>query len=775
MTPIDDDELRSMLEARGDRHAIDLRAVAARARQDAIAAPRGRRRTVGFRAALAGLGSVAAVALVLVLALVPLSLRPTASAEPSAAAPSEGSSPTPAAPTPSDEIEPAPVEALTPQDLADWLAAAGPDAVGRVVLLDGELIRDPSVDCFGVTNALDCVPIVVRAAPFSIVVEPVGDIGPGPWDGSAPVSGILALRATDRTWEGTTPVMEFLGVVQTGNPRSCGKAADCRDRPGWTVSDLISLDPPDGPDWFLVVGWLVRTSAHPCPSPADPYSCPTSDVLTPERIQPTGADGSSELPAGALRLPSGAYDQFALSPEREGEGVVPRAGAYLVQRVLVPPCGRNEDCFVGPEHRRWVMHARVDPIAATSSPSPTQAPDTDHYPGGVPRMIQGEPVLIGLDAQANARDVSDDTPFLVGGWFDSHILNVCSGGPGNDPNPLASRACPRYTVDGLPGRPFYPDGTVLPDGDGAIVLRVHTHDPSAETCDADTIDECRRRVVVEGVAWFGADVMPVGPLGPREAISRATGVFVMEWRPEGAASQTAIEDDVFTVPIACPSPWPTLVFSIHGDPRYGLVAVFPETAAREAFQAATAPEAAGDCLASPIGRPADPRWVSHENVLALTYGDAAFAERLALELVGHDPGRPALPMTEPEVDRGLETVTDYLLARSSGQLDHAWGERLGDEDYLGWTEDVFRRYAADALVGRIEALDDEPTVARVGAAGAAAVRDPGVARARIYRVTYPNATDPALAMEEFLVIQVPESEFRDWQLIRIAGEPYPAP
>ena len=28
-------------------------------------------------------------------------------------------------------------------------------------------------------------------------------------------------------------------------------------------------------------------------------------------------------------------------------------------------------------------------------------------------------------------------------------------------------------------------------------------------------------------------------------------------------------------------------------------------------------------------------------------------------------------------------------------------------------------------------------------------------------------------MEEFLVIQMPESLFREWQLIRIAGQPYP--
>jgi hypothetical protein len=41
------------------------------------------------------------------------------------------------------------------------------------------------------------------------------------------------------------------------------------------------------------------------------------------------------------------------------------------------------------------------------------------------------------------------------------------------------------------------------------------------------------------------------------------------------------------------------------------------------------------------------------------------------------------------------------------------------------------------------------------------------------RVTYDRATDPALATEEYLVIHVPDSEYRDWTMVRIAGEPYP--
>lgn len=37
------------------------------------------------------------------------------------------------------------------------------------------------------------------------------------------------------------------------------------------------------------------------------------------------------------------------------------------------------------------------------------------------------------------------------------------------------------------------------------------------------------------------------------------------------------------------------------------------------------------------------------------------------------------------------------------------------------------------------------------------------------RVTHDGATDPSLAVEEFVVIQTPDSEFRDWQLIQLGA------
>lgn len=460
------------------------------------------------------------------------------------------------------------------------------------------------------------------------------------------------------------------------------------------------------------------------------------------------------------------------------------AAIALALLVVVVPLSLRPAASAAPS-----THASPQVGPSAGAPTPTQSPaaGVDRYPGGIPRVIDGEPVLIGLDAQARWRDAIDATPFLVGGWFDSQFLAICSGGIGPaDPHPLAARGCPRYDVDGMPGRPIYPEPFVMPEGDGPIVLRVHTRDPGAATCTAVYIDECSRRVVVEAVAWFGDASTAAAPLGPRRAISRATSVFVMEsrHRPDG---EYAVEEDVFTVPLACPAPWPLLLFSIHGDPRYGLIAAFPDPRARERFQGSIEPEAAVECLRPLIERPAEPRWVGHHNVLVLAYADDAFAARLASVLQGPQPDQKALPMTEPELDRSLETVSDYLVSRAAGSLDHAWGERLihpifedpgGPRDvvadaYGAWMADVFRRRAADALVGRIEALDDEPTQARIGPTAWRVVQESDVTRSRIFRVTYPAAADPALAIEEFLVIQMPQSLFREWQLIRIAGEPYP--
>ena len=445
------------------------------------------------------------------------------------------------------------------------------------------------------------------------------------------------------------------------------------------------------------------------------------------------------------------------------------------------PGGRSSDAST----RRHFAQP-VPPPEPTPLPTPqgSLAPAAaERQPGGFPTTIDGEPVYVGIDAEAHWHAATDDTSFLVGGWYDSHRLAGCSPPIGQyGLGPLEARLCARFVVDGLPGSPLYPAGFVMPDGDGPVVLRVHTRDPGAASCTPDGRAYCLERTLVESVAWFGDAGTVAARSARRSPGSMATSVFVTEWRPMAGGEQMAVSEDVFTVPMACPAgltsvtPWPTFLFSIHGDPRYGMVAVFPDTAARERFEASTDPQVGAKCLDLVIERPAPARWVGHENMLVLLFADDAFATRLADVLA--NPGRPqkALSLTDPGFDRTLGTATDYLIARANGELDHAWGNRLidplGGDGYPAWYADVLRRQAADALIGRIEVLDETPTETRVGSKVWARLRQAGVTGSRIVRVTYDHATDPALATEDYLVVHMPASEFHDWQLIRISGAPY---
>jgi hypothetical protein len=408
-----------------------------------------------------------------------------------------------------------------------------------------------------------------------------------------------------------------------------------------------------------------------------------------------------------------------------------------------------------------------------SAPPP---PAGDRLPGGFPTEIAGEPVFVGVDALGRWRAATDDRSFLVGGWYDSHALRTCSNPVGQAGlDPLEQRGCPGVAVAGLPGDALFRDGLVMPDGAGPIVLRLHTRDAGASACTPEGRAYCLERTIVEGVVWFGDADTVAKPISPPDARWMATTVFVTEWRDVAGQGEVAVSEDTFTVPIACPAPWPPFLFSIHGDPRYGLVAVFPDRAAREDFESHTDPAAGAECLDLPIERPSEGRWVGHENMLALLFADDTFATRLAE--VFANPGRPqkAISLTEPEFDRTLGTVTDYIVARAAGEIDHAWG-RIGDQDanpYRRWFEDVLRRQAADALVGRLEVLDEQPTEARVGERLWRLLDLPAAAQTSIVRVTYDQAIDPALATEDFLVIHVPDTEYRDWWLVRIAGAPYP--
>ena len=654
--------------------------------------------------------------------------------------------------------------------------------VGLTIAFKGAFVADPTPCPPGNTCGLRVEGI---SRPHTIVA-PEGQVLPA-LPASGRLEGTFAIHFTERILDDGRLVFEDLGPLVTGP-----------DGPTWPVlpvggSASVGGDPST--DLVAASGWIVRTPLHPCPAIGGPCDA-TEDYLTAKAYQPVQANGSVVGPPPSPRSgwAPGAYDAWAPDPKHVGTGVEPRPVTLMV-RSVTPDCPPDARCAAPTAtSARWQVVGRLDPppfAQPVPPPEPTPLPTpqgslapaaAERQPGGFPTTIDGAPVYVGIDALAHWHAATDDTSFLVGGWYDSHLLMGCSppiGQHGLDP--LEARLCARYAVDGLPGSPIYPDGFTMPDGNGPIVLRVHTRDPGATRCTPEGRPYCLERTIVESVAWFGDAGTVAAPIGPAVARSMATSVFVTEWRPMAGG-------DRWPSPrTSSRSRWPARRAS--PPRRRGRPTSSRSTAIRATGwspSSRTRPPASSSrhrptprigpkCLDLVIERPAPPRWVGYENVLVLLFADDAFANRLADVMPNLTKPQKAISLTDPGFDRTLGTVTDYLVARSSGELDHAWGNRLidplGGDGYQAWYADVLRRQAADALTGRIEVLDETPTEARVGSKVWALLDRAGVTGSRIVRVTYDHATDPALATEDYLVVHMPASEIHDWQLIRIAGAP----
>jgi hypothetical protein len=417
-------------------------------------------------------------------------------------------------------------------------------------------------------------------------------------------------------------------------------------------------------------------------------------------------------------------------------------------------------------------------ITATPQPSLTaDAAAVGRDPSGIPETLNGQPVEIGLAAVVHALATTDATPFLVGGWF-TDATGTCSGGIDRDPSPLLSACGSAVGVDAPlgysgPQGQMYWNGHHLPGNLGPSIVKVHTHDPAAAAC--RSVAQCQAVLVVDDVLWTGDAWTNGSPISVAQAMSRF-GLNIIEVIQTAPNTNLSVQRTLFTTPVGevCPSPWPHEVFELHGDPRVGLIAVFPDEAARISAQAALDPAAPGCAIDPRIVRPAAAAWVGVQNVLVLVYG-ADIAARTQAALSGSPDTNSFTPFPPASLDESYRVVNDVEAARASGILygvgalvDQTSGNWYGD-----FVNDMYRRFEANALTYSI-GQGRPVTEAAVGAtvwAWLEAAAVPGTAR--LYAVDHPASTDPALAQEVVVAFEEQHPQVETWGLILVRAGPTP--
>jgi hypothetical protein len=355
MTPLDDDDLRAMLEARAGRASIDPVAIVAEGRRRAFEPPPSSHRGPVFGRVAAALGGLAVFAAVIALVAVPLAFRPAASPVASSSGPARTFPPIQGA--------------VTVSQLESALEHPG-TAAGITVALQGELIPDPT-PC---PTAATC-PLEVAGVTTPHIVVPVEGQDLTPLPASGRLAGVFALRITDRSIEGRV-VLEELGQI-----------APAGDGLTWPVSGVAAAGHVLA-DLFATTGWIVRTPLHPCPS-SDDQKCGTEDYLTEEAYQPARIDGSVVGPPTdtSINLPMGSYDAWAPAPNVLPDGVEPRPVTLLLRLIKGVACptpkdaNTSIDCY-GLPYDTWQIAGRLDPLpeAPTASPDPASTAPPDALP-----------------------------------------------------------------------------------------------------------------------------------------------------------------------------------------------------------------------------------------------------------------------------------------------------------------------------------------------------------------------------------------------------------
>jgi hypothetical protein len=285
----------------------------------------------------------------------------------------------------------------------------------------------------------------------------------------------------------------------------------------------------------------------------------------PERLQRWFAAevraAERDVKRGLVSVPSTSMRRGVLGRRGFAGGAV-AASAFAVLLVVALTSG-----FLG---------GTVGPSPTAGSGQPTASSGIVLGANGIPVSIDGEQVLTPSAGVTRALVSTDASTFLVGGWL-SDLKASCppQAVPSAEPALLDTGICggqpallgsPPFDTQGQPAVDW--NGRILwtvflggtspaeprPSSDTdqaaafnlAVVVRVHTHDPSAASCSSAVRLQCDLAVVVNTVVWR-ATVTPVPIASPSGALYAAgipaayDGQTVL--RPTQAAAEAAASTD----------------------------------------------------------------------------------------------------------------------------------------------------------------------------------------------------------------------------------------
>jgi hypothetical protein len=307
---------------------------------------------------------------------------------------------------------------------------------GKVVLSDASIIH-PSISS----------PACILGQPcFAGVIDGNEDVAVfADWRDDVPGSGAPVQTENGLRWltEVSVPSRSSVAAyrIESDSVVLLGPAL-LSDGTTWSPADLASAAGTDASDnVYVATGWLVNTNMLSCPAPqslmsSDPpiidwYCGGTFLTATQERsVIPTGPNEFS-LKAqfdDGIHAQHGGYESFAIDPEYDDQGAVPRYGTYLIRDAGCQPETMG-DCPV------WRVVGRLDNDSSSLAATPSPAPPTEAtFPQPSPSTVAiAMPRGVGVDLAIElARPHVGPDDATVWGYAVGTYRDVLAMTPGGD-------------------------------------------------------------------------------------------------------------------------------------------------------------------------------------------------------------------------------------------------------------------------------------------------------------------------------------------------------